>query len=43
MYYVISHNALDFSPLNGGRPVVVADTISVSGEDNMNLWDVRCL
>ena len=30
-------------PLNGGRPVVVADTISVSGEDNMNLWDVRCL
>ncbi len=41
--YVISHNGLDFSPLNGGRPVVVADTISVSGEDNMNLWDVRCL
>lgn len=30
-------------PLNGRRPVVVADTISVSGEDNMNLWDVRCL
>ena len=29
--YAVSDNGLDFTPLNGGKPVVCADTISVSG------------
>ena len=29
--YAVSENGLDFTPLNGGRPVIAADTISRSG------------
>ena len=29
--YAVSDNGLDFTPLNGGRPVIASDTISVSG------------
>lgn len=29
--YAVSDNGLDFTPLNDGRPVVMADSISVSG------------
>lgn len=29
--YAVSRNGLDFTPLNGGRPVIASDTISRSG------------
>ena len=29
--YAVSDNGLDFTPLNGGKPVLASDTISVSG------------
>lgn len=29
--YAVSQNGLDFTPLNGGRPVIASDTISRSG------------
>lgn len=31
VYYAVSDNGLDFVPLNGGRPVIAADSISQSG------------
>lgn len=29
--YAISKNGLDFTPLNGGQPVLASDTIALSG------------
>ena len=29
--YAVSDNGLDFTPLNGGSPVLASDSISVSG------------
>lgn len=31
IHYAVSRNGVDFTPLNGGRPVISADTISLSG------------
>lgn len=31
VYYAFGRNGLDFTPLNGGKPVVAADTIAESG------------
>jgi DUF1680 family protein len=31
IYYALSRDGLDFTPANGGKPVITADTISTSG------------